>query len=344
MSTADVARDARRAVLEHLRSEERFVTVTHEHPDGDAIGSLVAATRMLQAMGKDVVAVVAPGDLPLSREYAGLATVDLDTSIPDDIAERTALFLDCGTLDRMPVGPIRTDARCILNVDHHHDNTRFGDVDLVDDEASSTVEILWDLLRELQVPIDLDTAKALYVGLVTDTGQFMWENTSERAHRMAADLIALGVDSFAIYRTLYEGAPWAKLALLGRALERTRREEGGQLTFSLLRREDYASTGAEDTDSEGIIDHLRTVAGTRLAAVAREVAFAPDGDVVRGGDPAGAVIRTKVSLRSTGTGLDVSRIARDGGGGGHPQAAGFTTEMGEEELVAFLSSHLRDLR
>ena len=82
MSTADVAKDARRAVLEHLRSEERFVTVTHEHPDGDAIGSLVAATRMLQAMGKDVVAVVAPGDLPLSREYAGLATVDLATAIP----------------------------------------------------------------------------------------------------------------------------------------------------------------------------------------------------------------------------------------------------------------------
>jgi phosphoesterase RecJ-like protein len=342
MSTADVARDARRAVLEFLRSEERFVTVTHEHPDGDAIGSLVAATRMLLAMGKDVVAVVAPGDLPLSREYAGLATVDLVTEIPDDIHERTALFLDCGTLDRMPVGPIRTDALRILNVDHHHDNTRFGDIDLVDSEASSTVEILWDLLRELEVPVDLDTAKALYVGLVTDTGQFMWENTSERSHRMAADLIGLGVDSFAVYRTLYEGAPWAKLALLGRALERTRREEDGQLTFSLLRREDYDSTGAEDTDSEGIIDHLRTVAGTRLAAVAREVVFGPDVGPARPGED--GVVRTKVSLRSTGSGLDVSSIARAGGGGGHPQAAGFTTDMGEEELVEFLSSHLRELR
>ncbi|MEV4422257.1 bifunctional oligoribonuclease/PAP phosphatase NrnA [Patulibacter sp. NPDC049589] len=336
MSTADVARDARRAVLEHLRTDDAFVTVTHEHPDGDAIGSLVAATRMLQAMGKDVVAVVAPGDLPLSREYAGLATVDLVTNVPDDVGERTALFLDCGTLDRMPVGPIRTDSRRILNVDHHHDNTRFGDVDLVDSGASSTVEIIWELMRELAVPIDLDTAKALYVGLVTDTGQFMWENTGERAHRMAADLISLGVDSFAVYRTLYEGAPWAKLALLGRALERTRREEDGQLTFSLLRREDYVSTGAEDTDSEGIIDHLRTVAGTRLAAVAREVLFDhPD-------DPTGGVIRTKVSLRSSGPGIDVSSIARAGGGGGHPQAAGFTTELGEEALVEFLCNQLRE--
>ena len=336
MSTADVAADARRAVLQSLRTDERFVTVTHEHPDGDAIGSLVAATRMLQAMGKDVVAVVSPDDLPLSREYAALATVDLHTAVPADIGERTALFLDCGTLDRMPVGPVRTDARRILNVDHHHDNTRFGDVDLVDSDASSTVEIVWELLRELQVPVDLDTAKALYVGLVTDTGQFMWENTSHRAHRMAADLIELGVDPFAIYRTLYEGAPWAKLALLGRALERTRRHEDGQLTFTLLRREDYDTTGADDTDSEGIIDHLRTVAGTRLAAVAREVVFQ-----TAEGAP---VVRTKVSLRSTGSGLDVSTIARDGGGGGHPQAAGFTTELGEEELVGFLRSHLRELR
>jgi phosphoesterase RecJ-like protein len=335
MSTADVQRDARRTVLHILRTEQRFVTVTHEHPDGDAIGSLVAATRLLQAMGKDVVAVVAPGDLPLSREYLALATVDLVTAIPEDLADRTAVFLDCGTLDRMPVGRIRTDAARIVNIDHHHDNTRFGDVDFVDSVASSTVEILWGMFRDLDVPLDLDSAKALYVGLVTDTGQFMYENTGESAHRMAADLLRAGVDPFPVYRTLYEGVPWSKLALLGRALERVRREEDGQLTFALVRREDYAATGAEDTDSEGIIDHLRAVAGTRLAAVAREVTADP-------GDGPG--VRTKVSLRSSGSGIDVSAIARAGGGGGHPQAAGFTTDMGEEELVAFLRSRLRQAR
>jgi phosphoesterase RecJ-like protein len=325
MSTADVQRDARRTVLHLLRTEQRFVTVTHEHPDGDAIGSLVAATRLLQAMGKDVLAVVDPGDLPLSREYVGLATVDLETAVPDDLADRTAVFLDCGTLDRMPVGAVRTDARRIVNIDHHHDNTRFGDVDLVDSVASSTVEILWSLFRDLDVPLDLDSAKALYVGLVTDTGQFMYENTGERAHRMAADLIRAGVDPFPVYRSLYEGVPWSKLALLGRALDRVRREEAGQLTFALLRRDDYDAAGAEDTDSEG-----------RLAAVAREVLDVP---------PTGPVqVRTKVSLRSSGSGIDVSAIARAGGGGGHPQAAGFTTDMGEDELVAFLCSKLHDLR
>lgn len=103
MSTADVLDEVRQTVVELLRDGDRFVTVTHEHPDGDAIGSLVAATRALQSLGKDVVAMVAPGDLPLSREYAGMATIDLAYDPPADLAERTAVFLDCGNLDRMAV-------------------------------------------------------------------------------------------------------------------------------------------------------------------------------------------------------------------------------------------------
>lgn len=110
-------------------------------------------------------------------------------------------------------------------------------------------------------------------------------------------------------------------------------EEDGQLSFALLRRQDYEQTAAEDTDSEGIIDHLRTVAGTRVAALAREIP---------GSGPTDSV-RTKVSLRSAGGGIDVSAIARAGGGGGHPQAAGFTTDLGEEELVAFLRAQLHEL-
>lgn len=333
MSTADVLDEVRQTVVELLRDGDRFVTVTHEHPDGDAIGSLVAATRALQSLGKDVVAMVAPGDLPLSREYAGMATIDLAYDPPEDLAERTAVFLDCGNLDRMAVDVLRTGARQIVNIDHHHDNTRFGDVDLVDATASSTVEILWDLFRRLDVTLDLDTAKALYVGLVTDTGRFMYENTRRESHLMAADLIEAGVEPYPVYRTLYEGVPWSKLALLGRALERVRLEEDGQLSFALLRREDYEQTAAEDTDSEGIIDHLRTVAGTRVAALARQIAGAGEADPVR----------TKVSLRSAGGGIDVSAIARAGGGGGHPQAAGFTTDLGEEELVAFLRAQLQEL-
>jgi phosphoesterase RecJ-like protein len=122
--------------------------------------------------------------------------------------------------------------------------------------------------------------------------------------------------------------PWAKLALLGRALERVRRELDGALTVVHLRRSDYADTGADESETEGIIDHVRTVAGTTVAAVARELPGTDDD------------VRTKVSLRAADGTIDVSAIARAGGGGGHPQAAGFTTTMGEDELVRFLAEQL----
>lgn len=324
----------RDAVLAVLRDTERFVTVTHEHPDGDAIGSLIAATRALRSLGKDVTALVAPSDLPLSREYAGLVTIELESTPPDDLEDRALLILDCGNLDRMvvpglldaPYPPQRT-----VNVDHHHDNTRFGDVNYVDASASSTVEILWDLFRDLGVRLDRETAEALYVGLVTDTGRFMYQNTDQHSHEMAVDLLAAGAQPFPLYRALFEDVPWSKLALLGRAIERARVEPDTAITFAWLRRQDFAESGAENSESEGIIDHLRTVEGTRIAVLAREIA--PTGP----GEP----MRTKVSLRSVRDDVDVSAIARAGGGGGHPQAAGFNTTMGEDELLRFLRAELQ---
>ncbi|WP_320670987.1 DHH family phosphoesterase [Patulibacter defluvii] len=332
MNGSDAVDEARRLVVEALRDGQRFVAVTHEHPDGDALGSLVALTRSLRALGKDVVSLVGPDDLPVPREYSGLATDQLVTEVPADLAERTAVFLDCGNIDRAGVAAVREGAARIINLDHHHDNTRFGDIDLVDPDASCTAEILWDLLPDLGLEADRETAEALYVGLVTDTGRFMYENTRGRAHLMAADLLAAGVEPFPVYRKVYEGVPWSKLALLARALDRVRQEDEGRLTFTLVRREDYERTGAQDSDSEGIIDHLRTVAGTRVAAFARELPPDPDGGV-----------RTKVSLRSADGRLDVSVIARAGGGGGHPQAAGFTTGLDEDELVAFLRGQVHAL-
>jgi phosphoesterase RecJ-like protein len=247
------------------------------------------------------------------------------SSPPDDVDERTVVFLDCGNIDRTPVGALKNGRSQILNLDHHHDNTLFGDVDLVVPGASCTAEIVWDLMHELGVRPTREIAEALYVGLVTDTGKFMYENTGPRAHLMAADLIEAGVDTHAVYRHLYEDMPFAKLELLGRALSHVHRHDGGRLTMAVLTRADFESTGADDSFSEGVIDHLRSVEGTKVAALARELA---DGDPARP--------RKKVSLRSTDGEVDVSAIARAAGGGGHRRAAGFTTEMPEDELLEFL--------
>jgi phosphoesterase RecJ-like protein len=319
---------ARAQVLSEIRGAERFVLVTHEHPDGDALGSLVAMHRILTALGKDSVMLMAADEFPLPYEYRFFDLQGLSTVPPTDLLQRTIIFLDCGNIDRTPLAVVKGDDAHILNVDHHHDNTRFGTINLVDPAASCTAEIVWDLMRALGVEPDQDLADALYVGLVTDTGKFMYENTGSRAHEMAAELIDAGVDTHAIYRRLYEDMPYAKLGLLGRALGQVERHDGGALTIARVTREDFDATGAEDSYTEGIIDHLRSVEGTKVAALAREIGI--DGDVRH----------SKVSLRSTDGEVDVSAIARAGGGGGHRQAAGISTELDDEQLVAFLREQI----
>jgi phosphoesterase RecJ-like protein len=248
---------------------------------------------------------------------------------PDDLTARTIVFLDCGNLERNPADAFqRASAHLhILNIDHHHDNTRFGTVNFVDDRASCTAEIVWDLMHGLGVTPTRAIADALYVGLITDTGRFMYENTGPRAHAMAAELIEAGVDVHDIYRHVYEGVPYGKLALLARGLANVRRYDDGRLTMTALSVADFVSSGAEESYSEGVVDHLRAVQGTAVAALVRD----------RMGDTdAGGRVQRKVSLRASDDRVDVSAIARAQGGGGHRQAAGFSTTLDPDALAEFL--------
>ena len=321
MTIAGPTADTRAEVLDAIRDGEHFVLVTHENPDGDALGSLVAMQGVMGALGKDSLMFIGRDEFPLPYEYAFFQFDRLVSDIPDDIARRTIVFLDCGNFDR---NAVEVGDAPILNLDHHHDNTRFGTINHVVPAASCTAEIVWDLSRALDLSLTQEMAEALYVGLVTDTGRFMYENTGPAAHTMAADLIEAGVDVHEIYRRLYEGVPEPKLALLTRALSRVQRFDDGRLTLARLTREDFAQTGAEESYTEGIIDHLRAVQGTMVAALARELTGEDRNEA------------SKVSLRATDGSVDVSLIARAQGGGGHRQAAGFGTEMAPDELVAFL--------
>jgi bifunctional oligoribonuclease and PAP phosphatase NrnA len=331
----------RGAVLEVLRGASKLIVVTHEHPDGDALGSLVAMQMLLTALGRDSLMFIAPGELPLPYEYRFLPLDGLVTEAPDDIADRTIVFLDCGNIERNPAAEaLRPDGGWaqILNIDHHHDNTRFGTANYVDDEASCTAEIIWDLLHALGGQLTTSIAEALYVGLITDTGCFMYENTGPRAHRMAAELIEAGVDVHAIYQQVYEGVPFGKLALLARGLAKVERYDDGRLTVSQLTAEDFDAAGAKESYSEGVVDHLRAVRGTAMAAIVRDRLTAP-GSAEEA--PDGSRVR-KVSLRASDMRIDVSAIAREQGGGGHRAAAGFSTSLPWEDLVAFLREQLAE--
>jgi bifunctional oligoribonuclease and PAP phosphatase NrnA len=316
--TSDIDR-----VADAIRTGDRFLLTTHENPDGDALGSLLGMHRVLEALGKDTVMFLAAKEFPLPVEYRFLPLEEVFHEPPADIADRVVIFLDCGNIDRMPVDFLQNGQNKVINVDHHHDNTRFGTINLVDVDASCTAEIVFDLAGLLDVQLTQEMANALYVGLVTDTGKFMYENTDARSHRMASGLIEAGVQVNEVYRRLYEHAPIEKLKLLARALEGVTLRDGGRLAVTYISSEDYAVTGASEALTEGIIDHLRTIDGAAVAAVVRD-----QGD--------GGRAARKVSMRSTDGRVDVSAIARQHGGGGHQRAAGFGTDLEYEEVVEFL--------
>ena len=230
----------------------------------------------------------APGDAPLPADFAWLGYDDMVRSAPADLEQRLLLTLDCGSALRLGADGEMAVARATtsVNIDHHADNTRFADVNEVDAGAACATVLCLRLLRLLEVPLDQPAAEALYVGIVTDTGRFMFSNTNAEAHAAAADLIAMGVEPDTVFR---------------------------RLAVACISLDDLEQTGADEADSEGVIDHLRAISGVEIAAVIRE-------------PRAGGGTLKKVSMRSAQPHVDVARIAHAGGGGGHAMAAGFSME------------------
>ena len=323
MSGAGVATSDLDRVSAELRARDRFLLTAHEGPDGDALGSLLGMHQLLTQLGKDSVMFLGAKEFPLPIEYRFLPLEEVFHEPPADMADRTVVFLDCGNVDRMPVEFLTDGANFRINIDHHHDNTLFGDVNLLDTGASSTAEIVYELAIALGAEVTPEIASALYVGLVTDTGKFMYENTNAHTHRIAAELIDAGVEVDDTYRRLYEHVPVEKLRLLSRALDGIERYCDERLVVAYITDEDYEATGAGEEMTEGIIDHLRSIEGTLVAALVRDL-----------GDRGRAA--RKVSLRSSGGEVDVSAIARRHGGGGHKRAAGFSTDLALPALVSFL--------
>jgi bifunctional oligoribonuclease and PAP phosphatase NrnA len=316
------------AVADAIRSNDRFLLVTHENPDGDALGSLLATKLALDQLGKDTVMYLY-GDAPLPKEYGFMELSGIVREPPPDAPERVLVALDCANESRIgPDESLLETAPLTLDIDHHHDNSRFGDINLVVGDASSTGEVLRDMFAELGVKLTPEIAEALYIAVVTDTGRFQYTNTTPKALRLAADLVEAGADVHRVFQGVYESVEFAKLKLLARALERAQVYEGGRLVVSYLLRSDFTELNVAEAFSEGIIDYLRAVEGAEMAALIREPPR-------REGPP------RRVSLRASNDELDVSAIARKSDGGGHRQAAGFSSDASVEEITDFIHREFR---
>jgi phosphoesterase RecJ-like protein len=287
----------------------------HKDADGDTLGCSLAFAEALRSAGKEVWVLIPP---PLPDTYAFLPGFDeIRSEPPRGIDPQLVFFFDSGNLERSG-GSVKQIAEhaTIVNVDHHPSNTRFGDVNVIDPEASAVGQTVTEMLDHFGYPITPTIATNLYVALLTDTGGFRHENTTPRALDDAARLARLGADPGRIATLVYKMRPETTLKLNGLALATMRVELEGRLAWARVTRRMLKEANAVMAESEGIIDTLNSIAGLELAIIFKEV----QSDL------------TKISVRSRGA-VDAAALCASFGGGGHIRAAGAEIEKPMDEAV-----------
>jgi phosphoesterase RecJ-like protein len=291
------------AVAKALLEANRVLVCTHRNPDGDGLGSAIAAILGLESLGKKA-AGLCPGTM-LAHFYDIPHARRLNSEIPKGIDFDTTLILDCAELERVDDG--FNPAGRIINIDHHGSNPMFGDLNWVDPKAAAVGEMVDLLLEKMGAEISPDIAQALYMAIMTDTGSFRYANTRPETFEIASRLLAQGADPAAAARLYWENVTVESVRLRGEALSAMQLAAGGKVAWSRLTAEQYAANGGMINEPEGLSGALRGIRGVEVGALFTET---PDKSV-------------RISLRSHGK-VDVSKIAAQFGGGGHPSAAGAT--------------------
>lgn len=302
-------REAIRRIGQELRPGLRAALTTHINADGDGCGSEAAMARLLAQRGLEVHIV---NPTPWPDLFAFL----LDRDVRDRSEDGTRALADIDLLivldisDVKRLGALTETVRSLtvprLVIDHHvPSEDRAGDVVLADTSACATGELVYDLACELQLEITPGTAKSLYTAILTDTGGFRFSNTTPRCHAVAADLLAVGVEPEEMYQRVYASAPAGRIRLLAEVLQTLGVDEGKGLAWLSMPAGALEQHGVRQEDLDGIVEHARSISGTRMAVFFRDLGHG----------------KVKVSFRSTG-GVDVNAFARTFGGGGHARASG----------------------
>ncbi len=305
-------------LITRLRGGHRYLVTSHANPDGDAIGSSVAAARLLRQLGKVAVVWLIDPVPPLYLALPGSERIHTGEQPPAGFPHDfdCVIVMECPATNRTGLAEFLTELP-LINIDHHLGNEQYGSVNWVDTAAPAVGEMIFRLARRMRLTIDQQVANALYLTLVTDTGGFRFSNTTAATFEAAAELVREGASPETISKWLYESQPESVLRLVGEMLQTLEIHADGRVATAWLTHEMIERAGAGPGDSEGLIDYPRSISGVDAVAMFRQL---EDGNF-------------KVSLRSRGR-LDVERIARRFGGGGHRNAAGFSSLKAREELFA----------
>ena len=290
----------------------------HKDADGDTLGCSLAFAEALRTEGKDIWVLVPPPLPPMYTFLPGFE--DIQAEPPHGVDPQLVFFFDSGNLERSGSAVRRiAEHATIINIDHHPSNTRFGDINVIDPNASAVGQMVMEMLDHFGYAITPTIAANLYVALLTDTGGFRHENTTPRALEDAARLAHLGADPGHFATQVYKMRPETTLKLSGMALATMRVEMDGRLAWAKVTKPMLKEASAAMAESEGIIDTLNSIAGLELAILFKEVS----GDL------------TKISVRSRGA-VDAAALCASFGGGGHIRAAGAEIDKPMDVAVKFV--------
>ncbi len=317
--------DTLQAFCAALKRPRRFLLACHVAPEGDAIGSLLAMESLLRRLGKKTTVV---NEDPFPERLPCLSARTWHQ--PHEIKQAPGAFdalvtTDCPTLER--IGKVRewiTPETIIFNIDHHISNNLFGRYNYVRPQASASGEVVFDIFKHLKMRLKREEAKNLYVAIVTDTGSFKYSSTTAHAHRIAAELIATGIDAEKINDQIYSSYSLNKIRLYSRLFARVTTTACGRVAWVGMHRDDLKQSGATYEDTEGFIDFLRYLREVHVAFFMSEL----------------QTQAVKVSFRAKGP-YDVNRIATEFGGGGHRKASGCTIPGTLEEAARKILNAIR---
>ena len=313
-------------IIQQLKQCDTVLVASHSGPDGDAIGSLLAMGLALGAMNKNGH-LYNESQIPAIYRY--LPEVDrIQRSINTSISFDTAVVLDCGELDRL--GSIADTVRripTIINLDHHLTNRQFGHLNCIDTTASATAEIVYRIIKQLEVPITLEMATSIYTGILTDTGSFRFSNTTPAVFQICKEMTEIGVNPYEVAQHVFGTYSLGRIKLLNLALNSIEISLNGRLSLMTVTQDMLSKTGTQPEDIDGLIHYARRIEDVKVAALIQEVG--------NGEQPQQNHHRYHVSLRSDGS-VDVAVMASAYGGGGHQTAAGF----GIEEPLSLIKSKI----
>ena len=291
-------------IVEGLRDSKSICVVGHIRPDGDCVGSQLGLTLALRNEGKKVVCW---NEDPLPQKYEFLDPDRLFQKPKKGMTFDTVVATDAASFERLgTVGQCISDRKLFINIDHHESNTRYADVNWVSAREPSSGELIFRLLQVAKWPVTKPIADLLFTAVSTDTGSFQYPTTRPGTYHVAGELVRRGADLAKICDEVYQSYPLSRVRLLRHVYSRFRLTHQNQIAWFWLKKADFARTGADSSDSEGLIDHIRAIAPVVIACVFEEI----DDNL------------TRISLRSKSEKVNVNEIAAQFGGGGHPAAAG----------------------